>query len=182
MLANALRAHFAELGIVAAQGISKIIELVRVAEDESDARLPPLARVALRAFAAQIEVLQLQIRKLEKQIVAWCRSDGQPAARHHPASVRSRNGDRRDGDRPIVFSFGPAVCRLAGPGAAAKLERWQRAPRRHLQAGGSLYPPTARHRRSCGHSLRPRQKRRRSPMDQQPARPQADADHRGRAR
>jgi transposase len=75
MLANALRAHFAELGIVAAQGISKIIELVRVAEDESDARLPPLARVALRAFAAQIEVLQLQIRKLEKQIVAWCRSD-----------------------------------------------------------------------------------------------------------
>jgi transposase len=75
MLANALRAHFAELGIVTGQGISKIIELVRVVEDESDARLPPLARMALRALTAQIEVLQLQIRKLEKQIVARCRSD-----------------------------------------------------------------------------------------------------------
>jgi transposase len=75
MLANALRAHLAELGIVTGQGISKIIELGRVVEDESDARLPPLARIALRTLATQIEDLQLQIRKLEKQIVAWCRSD-----------------------------------------------------------------------------------------------------------
>jgi transposase len=75
MLANALRAHLAELGIVTAQGISKIIELVRVVDDESDARLPPLARVALRSFASQFELLLVQIRKLEKQIVAWCRSD-----------------------------------------------------------------------------------------------------------
>lgn len=75
MLANALRAHCAELGIVTAQGMAKIADLLVVIDNESDGRLPPLARVALRTLAAQLEALQLQIRKLEKQIVTWCRND-----------------------------------------------------------------------------------------------------------
>jgi transposase len=75
MLANALRAHCAELGIVTAQGMAKMADLLVVIDNESDGRLPPLARVALRTLAAQLEVLQLQIRKLEKQIVTWCRND-----------------------------------------------------------------------------------------------------------
>jgi transposase len=75
MLANALRAHFAELGIVTAQGISRITALATVVEDENEQHIPPLARVTLRTLATHIEALQVQIRKLEKQIVAWCRSD-----------------------------------------------------------------------------------------------------------
>ena len=40
MLVNALRAHLAEFGIVAAQGLRNVGELIAIVRDDGDTRLP----------------------------------------------------------------------------------------------------------------------------------------------
>jgi len=54
---NALRAHLAELGIVAAQGREGIKELLAIITSEVDARLPVNARSSLMVLAAQLQAL-----------------------------------------------------------------------------------------------------------------------------
>jgi len=67
-LINALRAHLAELGIVAAMGDKGIAELLMIVADEDDGRLPVEARASLALLAAQLNALQMLIGSLEKQI------------------------------------------------------------------------------------------------------------------
>lgn len=64
---NALRAHMAEFGFVAPQGIACVGRLAIVIEDEATA-LPPLARDMCRIFLAQIAGLNTQITSLQKRI------------------------------------------------------------------------------------------------------------------
>src|SRR6476620_7718351 len=52
---NALRAHLAELGVVAAQGREGLKELLAVIADENDERLPVDARASLIVLAAQLQ-------------------------------------------------------------------------------------------------------------------------------
>jgi transposase len=49
---NAIRAHLAELGIVAPVGRKGVEELLRVVADGSDSRLPEIARACLAALGA----------------------------------------------------------------------------------------------------------------------------------
>jgi transposase len=74
MLANAFRAHLAEFGIVVAQGIRHVRELIErvFAEDIFD--LPALVRTALRPLVAQLMELRLQIKSIEKELLAWHRT------------------------------------------------------------------------------------------------------------
>jgi transposase len=74
MLANAFRAHLAEFGIVVAQGIRHVRELIErvFAEDIFD--LPAMARTALRPLVAQLMDLRLQIKTIEKKLLAWHRT------------------------------------------------------------------------------------------------------------
>ena len=72
MLINALRAHLAEFGIVAAQGWRKVKELIA---GLGEAEIPALARTALKLVAEQIDECDRRIEVLEKQIVAWHRSN-----------------------------------------------------------------------------------------------------------
>src|SRR6266536_6244281 len=44
MLVNALRAHLAEFGLVAAQGLRNVGELIAIVRDDGDTRLPDVAR------------------------------------------------------------------------------------------------------------------------------------------
>jgi len=46
MLANALRAHLAEFGVVVPQGLRNVAKLIAIVRDASDARLPALATAA----------------------------------------------------------------------------------------------------------------------------------------
>ena len=68
-LVNMLRAHMAEFGIVAPQGIWRIGELRRIILDEADERLPALARQALERVIHQLDGLEADIEKLERRIV-----------------------------------------------------------------------------------------------------------------
>src|SRR5437660_2397071 len=71
MLVNALRAHLAEFGIVAAQGLRNVGELIAIVRDDGDRRLPDVARQVLQVLAAQLEQIEAAIAALEKQLMAW---------------------------------------------------------------------------------------------------------------
>ncbi|RUV80494.1 IS110 family transposase, partial [Mesorhizobium sp. M1A.F.Ca.IN.020.32.1.1] len=73
---NALRAHLSELGIIAGISSAKVAGLIDIVRDETDARLPKAARLALSAIADQIEALMRQIDDLEREIVREARRDG----------------------------------------------------------------------------------------------------------
>src|SRR5689334_4149506 len=68
-LVNALRAHLAEFGIIAPQGLRNVDGLIAIVRDETDARLPGLARQVLVVLAAQIEQLEAAVAALEKQLM-----------------------------------------------------------------------------------------------------------------
>jgi transposase len=74
-LINAMRAHLAELGLVAAQGRDGVKELIVVVMDEREDRLPGAMREALRTLVAQLAALQEQIGVLERRIHVEHRSD-----------------------------------------------------------------------------------------------------------
>src|SRR5262252_7248654 len=74
-LVNALRAHLAEFGVVAPQGLRNVGKLIAIVRDEDDARLPDAARQVLQVLAAQIEQLETAIAELEKQLMAWHKSN-----------------------------------------------------------------------------------------------------------
>src|SRR5690606_36997521 len=62
--ANAMRAHMAELGIIAATGMTSIAKLIAVLRNDQDRRLPTSARAALLEMAEQIESLTDRIETL----------------------------------------------------------------------------------------------------------------------
>lgn len=73
MILNAIRAHVAEFGTIAAQGPRKVSELViRLREDDS-LGLPEVARSALLALAVQLDSLATEVRNIERQLMAWHR-------------------------------------------------------------------------------------------------------------
>ncbi len=67
-LINALRAHLAELGIVAAKGDSGVKELLAIVADEEDTRLPIDVRASVIVLAAQLGAVQTLIGSIEKRI------------------------------------------------------------------------------------------------------------------
>lgn len=71
MLVNALRGHMAELGIVAPQGIGRVVDLIAVLMGEDETRVPALARQALGALAAELEALGKRVKEIEAAILAW---------------------------------------------------------------------------------------------------------------
>ncbi|MFN0303858.1 MAG: IS110 family transposase [Burkholderiales bacterium] len=75
MSINALRAHLAEFGIVAPQGVHRVGELAAIVTDESDTRVPEHARVVLKILVDQIGVLTKQIEAIEGRISGWHRSN-----------------------------------------------------------------------------------------------------------
>ncbi|MTH94513.1 IS110 family transposase, partial [Roseibium sp. RKSG952] len=67
--------HMAELGIIAAIGMTSIAKLVAILHDDQDRRLPASARAALLEMADQIERLTERIEKLDTKIVAVVKAD-----------------------------------------------------------------------------------------------------------
>jgi transposase len=70
-LVNALRGHLAEFGVIAPHGLRNVVKLIAIVRDQADARLPDLARQVLQVLANQIEQIEAAIVALEKQLLAW---------------------------------------------------------------------------------------------------------------
>jgi transposase len=69
MLVNALRAHLAEFGMVAAHGLRNVAQLIAIVRDDADLRLPDVARQVLQVLAAQLEHIEAAITGLERQLL-----------------------------------------------------------------------------------------------------------------
>ncbi len=75
MLINALRAHLAELGVVAPTGVPHVKKLLAVIADNADDRIPAPARHCLKGLARQFVSLQREIAAGETRIHAWHRAN-----------------------------------------------------------------------------------------------------------
>jgi transposase len=72
---NAIRAHLAEFGIVAPAGRHGVEQLLGIAADVNDKRLPEVARACVAALGAQLRMLKEQILQFDRMITAWHRSN-----------------------------------------------------------------------------------------------------------
>src|SRR5438067_6519371 len=145
MLVNALRAHLAEFGLVAAQGLRNVGELIAIVRKQDDTRVPDMARQVLQVLANQIEQIEAAIAALEKQLLAWHKTNAvsQRLAQHSRHWADHRYSNCHDGGRPECLSLRAGVRRLAGLGAPAEFNRRQTAARRHHKTRQSLSAPAA---------------------------------------
>jgi transposase len=101
MLVNALRGHLAEFGLIEAQGLHKVAKLIAIVTDENDGRVPYIARQVLQVMINHIEDIQVRIVGLEKQLLAWHKSNpvSQTTGYHSGYRADHRHGDRSNGCR-----------------------------------------------------------------------------------
>ena len=72
MLVNALRAHMAEFGIVAPQGLRHVEILTKTIAHQQE-RLPELARSILQTIVDQLNGTMARIREIERRLTKWHR-------------------------------------------------------------------------------------------------------------
>ena len=70
MLANSLRAHMAEFGIIAPQGLRHVEGLIKYLAHEQE-RLPELARAILRMIVDQLHDTMGRVRQIELRLTKW---------------------------------------------------------------------------------------------------------------
>ncbi len=73
-LSNAIRGHMAEYGIVAPIGRQGLQRLIETIADESDERVPPLARACLQLLVTQLQLVNAQALETDRQIKASARA------------------------------------------------------------------------------------------------------------
>jgi transposase len=101
---NAIRAHLAEFGIVAPVGRHGVEQLLGVAADSNDKRLPDVARACVAALGDQLRMLKAQILEFDRMIRAW-----------HRSSETSRRLDDIPGVGPVLATA--LVASVADPRA-----------------------------------------------------------------
>jgi transposase len=99
---NAIRAHLAEFGIVAPIGRNGVEQLLGVAADANDKRLPEVARACVAALGAHLRMLKAQILQFDRMIMAW-----------HRSSEASRRLDDIPGVGPVLATA--LVASVADP-------------------------------------------------------------------
>ena len=143
-LVNALRGHLAEFGVIAPQGLRNVGKLIAIVRDESDARLPDLGRRVLQVLASQIEQIEAAVAELERQLMAWHRSN--PVSQQLatiPGIGPITAGDRRDRGGPDRFSQRARVRGVAGSCPAAEFDWRQNPAGRHIKARQSIFATAA---------------------------------------
>ena len=153
-LVNALRGHLAEIGIVVPQGMRNVAKLVAVISDGDDERVPNLMRTALGMIIGQLQDLQVRLRSIDAEIIAW-----------HRTNSASRRLETIPGVGPITASAIAATVTdpshfrsgrqfAAWIGLTPRRELYTGQPaHRDLQDGRSVHPTSTRARRHCPHPL-----------------------------
>ena len=100
-----MRAHLAELGIVAVQGRDGIKELLKIIASEEDARLPVDAHASLVVLAAGLHAVQTMIRSIEKRIMVQHRSNEASQRLESIPGIGRYRGHRDRSDRPGSEGF-----------------------------------------------------------------------------
>ena len=145
---NALRAHLAELGLVAAQGNAGVNELRAIVTDEQDTRLPIDARASVIVLAAQLEALESAIGAIEKRIKMQHRSSeaSQRVEAIPGIGVIGATAIVATMADPTIFRSGRDFAAWIGLVPRQDFDRWQAEARTDLQAGRSLLAAHSRRR------------------------------------
>ena len=77
MLVNALRAHLAEFGFVAAKGIGKLPDLIEIVSEAPAEALPEMVRAPLSGFIDAIALINQKLDGVEKRLRAWHKGNAQ---------------------------------------------------------------------------------------------------------
>ncbi|MBB4399009.1 IS110 family transposase [Bradyrhizobium sp. ERR14] len=87
MTACAIRAHFAEFGIIVGQGRQRVDGLVDLLDDE-ELTLPAHARIALAVLVSQLKELDRQVEAIERELaeIQRVKSAGRALAESKPAA------------------------------------------------------------------------------------------------
>jgi transposase len=75
MQVNALRAHLAEFGFVAAKGIGKLPDLAKIVSEAPAEALPDMVRATLSGLLDMIAAIGGQLDGIEKRLRAWHKGD-----------------------------------------------------------------------------------------------------------
>lgn len=75
MLINAIRGHCAEFGLVAAQGVRHVGELIKRIGQGDQSILPEMAKAAMMLMAEQLAGLEMQIQTLNRRLLIWHRQN-----------------------------------------------------------------------------------------------------------
>jgi transposase len=75
MIINAIRAHCAEFGLIAAQGVSGSRDLVERIRQAGSAVLPDMAKDAMMLLVEHLQALVRQIQALNRRLLIWHRQD-----------------------------------------------------------------------------------------------------------
>lgn len=116
---NAIRAHLAELGIVAPVGHKGLVSLLAIIADETDARLPAMMRDCLAMLAEQLQLLNGQVLENDRAIRDGARQRGRPPADGGPRRRSAARQHSRSGDVQVR----PQPRRLDRPRPEAELDR-----------------------------------------------------------
>jgi transposase len=145
-LANAIRGHLAEFGLIQAQGIWNVGRLLDAMRD--DATIPEDASATIELLAEQLGALDERINRVDARIAAC-----------HKANVVSQRLATIPGIGPLsataitatvadaaAFRSGREVRGLARPDTGAEVDRRQTAPRKDQSQRRSVHPAPADHR------------------------------------
>jgi len=77
MLVNALRSHLAEFGFVAAKGIGKLPDLIKIVSEAPKAALPDMVRATLSGLLDAIVLIGEELAAIERRLMAWHKTDAQ---------------------------------------------------------------------------------------------------------
>jgi transposase len=75
MMINALRAHFAEFGVVVAQGAANVRKILTMLHDPDECPLPEIGRTSLILLAGHLTSVEATLRDLERKLLAWHRNN-----------------------------------------------------------------------------------------------------------
>ena len=153
---NALRAHMAELGIVAAQGYAGLKELLKIIAGERDARLPVDAHASLVVLAAGLHAVQTMIGSIDKRIIVEHRSnEASKRLRSIPGiGIVGATAIAATVTDPKVFRSGRDFAAWIGLVPREDFDRRQAQARADLETGRSLFATHSGGRSLCGVELR----------------------------
>jgi transposase len=153
MLLNAIRAHMAEFGIIAAQGPRNVMGLIGELRDNEEIDLPDIARSALLALAAQLDAMGDEIRIIERRLMAWHRADetSQRLQTIPGVGIITATALAASVTDPSVFRSGRQFAAFLGLVPRQNSYQWQGAPGADLEDGRWLSSKAAGDRCHLGH-------------------------------
>lgn len=152
MQTNAFRAHLAELGIVAAQGVEGLRSLKTHFQKEQGT-LPEHATAALQTLIRMADCLVDEIERLESRFLAWHRTNDAsrplatiPGIGSFAASASAIAANVPDAS---LFTTARKFAAWLGLTPRGKFQRRQGPTDGHQQTGGWLHPSAAGLWRQC---------------------------------